>query len=275
MSEGKKFEEKELWTGDVHVSYYDEGRSEGTPVIFIHGFPFNKSMWEGQIEFLKNDYRVIAYDIRGHGSSNPGVQEFTVQLFAEDLFLFMDALKIEKAILCGLSMGGYIAFQAIRLQPARIAGLVLCDTQCFADTEEAKEKRHATARHVRENGLKQYATDSLNKLFSKTTLETKKDIVSQIEKTILQTPVDTTAATLIALAGRMETCSVLPLIHVPVLIMVGAEDQVTTPETAQKMQELIPGSALRVLEKAGHLSNLEASENFNLYLQTFLKETGT
>ena len=267
-----KFEEKKVWAGDVNVSYLDEGNRDGIPVVFIHGFPFDKSTWEEQIEVLKADHRVIAYDLRGHGGTNPGTQEFSVQLFTEDLFLFLDELKIEKAILCGLSMGGYIALHAIHQQPLRIAGLVLCDTQCFADTEEAKEKRMKSVEHIRANGLKQYASDSVKKLFSETSLTNKPEEVSVIEKIILKTPVETICNTLIALAGRMETCSVLPLVNVPVLIMVGADDKVTTPEASQKIQELTPGSMLRVLEKAGHLSNLENPEDFNLHLKNFLKQ---
>jgi pimeloyl-ACP methyl ester carboxylesterase len=111
----------------------------------------------------------------------------------------------------------------------------------------------------------------VKKLFSETSLRDKPEIVSEIEKIILKTPADTICNTLVALAGRMETCSALPNINVPTLIFVGAEDKVTTPEAAQKLQELIPNSALRVLEKAGHLSNLEAADSFNLHLQSFLK----
>jgi 3-oxoadipate enol-lactonase len=267
-----KFEEKEIWAGDVHVSYIDEGRKEDIPVIFIHGFPFNKSTWESQIEVLKAEHRVIAFDVRGHGKSNPGTQEFSIQLFTEDLFLFMDALKIEKAIVCGLSMGGYIALRAIEQQPLRMAGLILCDTQCFADTEETKEKRMKSVEHIRESGLKQYAEDSVKKLFSEASQNTRPELVASIKEMIINTPVDTVCNTLVALAGRMETCSSLPLVHVPTLIMVGADDQVTTPEASQKLQELIPNSTLRVLDHAGHLSNLEAEEDFNLHLQNFLKE---
>ena len=270
-----KFEKRKIWAGEVNVSYVDEGKRIGIPIIFIHGFPFDKSMWENQIETLLPAYRVIAYDVRGHGDSNPGTEEFSLQLFTDDLFLFMDAMKIEKAILCGLSMGGYIALNAIKQEPLRVNGLVLADTQCFADTAEGKEKRFKTVDHIRENGLKQYADDSIKKLFSETSLQNKKEVVSGIEKIILKTDVETICNTLIALAGRMETCSALPLINVPVLIFVGAEDQVTTPEAAQKIQELIPGSALRVLENAGHLSNLEAADSFNLHLQNFLKNEFT
>ncbi len=266
-----KFEQKKIQAGDLTVSYLDEGTQPGVPVIFIHGFPFNKVTWEDQLDLLKDDYRVLAYDVRGHGDSNPGVEQFSIQQFVSDLFLFMDALYIKKAFVCGLSMGGYIALKAIQQDPDRIAGLILCDTQCAADTEEGKKKRSETIQAVQANGLKQYTEDSVEKLFSKTSLAEKKDIVSRIEGAILHTPVETITKTLLALAERAETCSSLHLIKIPVLIMVGEEDQITTPEAARKLHALIAHSELHVLEKAGHVSNLEATEKFNMHLQTFLE----
>jgi 3-oxoadipate enol-lactonase len=266
-----KFEQKKVLAEDVNVSYFDEGTNPGIPIIFIHGFPFNKVMWESQLDLLKDNYRVLAYDVRGHGDSNPGIQQFTLTQFVNDLFLFMDALYIKKAFVCGLSMGGYIALKAIQESPERIAGLILCDTQCTADSEEGKKKRSDTIHAVQENGLKQYAEDSVEKLFSKTSLASKKQTVASIEGTILHTPVETIVNTLMALAGRSETCSSLHLIKVPVLIMVGAEDQITPPEAARKMHQLIPNSELQLLEKAGHVSNLEAPEIFNSHLHAFLK----
>lgn len=267
-----KFEQRKIWAGDVYVSYIDEDNAPGTPVVFIHGFPFDKSMWAPQVEAVRNSHRAIAYDIRGHGNSNPGTQELSIQLFTEDLFLFLDAVGIERAILCGLSMGGYIALNAVHQEPLRVAGLVLCDTQCFADTEEVKEKRMVSIVNIRKDGLKQYASDSLKRLLSPGSQEGNKELVSTIETMILNTPVETICNTLVALAERKETCSTLPLINVPVLIMVGAADQITSVEASQRMQELIPGAALRILKDAGHLSNLENTPDFNLHLEDFLQQ---
>jgi 3-oxoadipate enol-lactonase len=266
-----KFEQKKIQAGDLNVSYLDEGTQPGVPVIFIHGFPFNKVTWEEQVDLLKDNYRVLAYDVRGHGDSNPGVQQFSIQQFVTDLFLFMDALYIKKAFVCGLSMGGYIALKAVQQDPDRIAGLILCDTQCAADTEEGKKKRSDTIHAVQASGVKQYAEDSVEKLLSKESLANKKQVVTGIEGAILHTPIETIVSTLMALAGRDETCSSLHLIKVPVLIMVGAEDKITPPEASQKMHELIPNSELQILESAGHVSNLEAPEIFNSHLQAFLK----
>ena len=134
-----KFEEKQIRVEYNNVSYIDEGPTDGVTIICIHGFPFNKGMWENQIDAWKEDYRVIAYDVRGHGKSTADTSQTSITRFANDLFLFMEALSIDKAILCGLSMGGYIALNAVLRQPAKIEALILCDTQCAADTAEGKK----------------------------------------------------------------------------------------------------------------------------------------
>src|SRR5687767_7172652 len=111
-----KFKENQILAGDIQVTYIDEGKPEGIPLIFIHGFPFNKWMWENQIDVFKEHTRVLAYDVRGFGNTNPGTLEFSIDQFGLDLFHFMDALQIEKAVVCGLSMGGYIALSTIEQQ---------------------------------------------------------------------------------------------------------------------------------------------------------------
>ncbi len=269
-----KFEEKLILIGGNPISYIDEGQASGMPIIFIHGFPFNKWTWQNQLEVLKDKYRVVAYDVQGHGKSGMGSGPFTITQFADDLFLFMDAIKIEAAIVCGLSMGGYIALNAIRRQPTRIEALILCDTQCAADTEEGKKKRMDTIASVREKGLTQYAHDSVQKLFSKHSLSDKADAVLSIKKTILQTPVESIVNTLKALADREETCSSLQQINIPVLILVGESDTITPPEAAKKMNALITGSTFKEIELAGHVSNLENPESFNSHIKNFLSAIG-
>lgn len=262
--------EKEIQVeGDV-VSYIEEGKPGLVTIIFIHGFPFNKWTWENQLDVLKENYRVIAYDVRGHGASMAATSQASITQFADDLFLFMDALSIEKAIICGLSMGGYIALNAVLSQPARIEALILCDTQCVADTAEGKKKRMDVIASVQEKGLAQYAHDSVQKLFCKTSLTHKLEEVLLIEQIILKTPIETIVNTLKALANRKETCPKLNLINIPVTIIVGESDQITPPEVAQSMHKLITGSTLQVIENAGHLSNLENPTSFNAHVQKFL-----
>lgn len=267
-----KFEQKQIQVDDTTISYLDEGKKQGEPLIFIHGFPFNKLMWENQIEVLKENYRAIAYDVRGHGASEVGTEEISIQQFAKDLFLFMDALKIEKAMICGLSMGGYIALNAIQHQSSRITALILCNTQCLADNFEAKTKRMDTIKSIQEKGLAEYARESVKKLFSKTSHENKKEEVAFIENTILDTSKESICNTLMALAERTETCSTLYLIDIPVLIIAGEEDQVIPLEIVKKMHDLFPNSVFHTISHAGHLSNLENPESFNGHVEDFLSK---
>jgi len=266
-----KFEEKQIQVEGIQVAYIDEGNPDGEPLIFIHGFPFNKLMWENQVEVFKEYTRVLAYDVRGFGNTEPGSEEFTIDQFAFDLFHFMDALQIKRAAVCGLSMGGYIALNALEQQPERITGLILADTQCVADSEEAKLKRMGTVIAIEEKGLMEYTDESIKKLFSENSFINKKEEILFIEHTIQHTRIETVCKTLKALAGRREMCPFLELITIPALILVGQHDQITVPEVAQKMHERIRGSILHVIDNAGHLSNLENAGSFNLALLRFLK----
>ncbi len=266
-----KFTEKKVNAGGITISYYDEGKEDAPCVILIHGFPFTKATWENQLDVLKEQYRAIAYDVRGHGTSDSGTESFSIQQFATDLFTFMDALHISRAVICGLSMGGYIALNALQQQPDRITALILADTQCGADSEEGKKKRMETIDSIRKNGLTEYTANSIKKLFSEPSLTTKKEEVSFIEETILETGSASICKTLLALAERKETCSTLSQITIPVLILVGKDDQITPIEAAQKMHTLIVHSSLEVVDQAGHLTNLENPESFNHHIKSFLK----
>lgn len=260
---------------DIVVNYSDEGEKGAPEVIFIHGFPFNRSMWNLQLKALKDTCRVIAYDIRGHGNSEPGNERFSIELFLKDLLALMDALKIKKAGLCGLSMGGYIALNAIENYPERFAALMLCDTTCIADTPEVKEKRMNAIESIRIKGVEKYAEESIKNFFAPESFTIKSDEIDAIREMIVKTSEQTLSKTLLALSVRKETCSKLSEIRVPVLIMVGKEDKITPPAAAQFMHEKIKGSSLHILEHAGHLSNIENPGEFNSTLMTFIGSVNT
>jgi 3-oxoadipate enol-lactonase len=252
------------------VSYTDEGQHGSPVIIFIHGFPFNKSMWNLQVEPLRDNYRLIMYDIRGHGNSDAGNEDFSIDLFASDLISLMDTLKIDKAILCGLSMGGYIALNAIGKYQERFDALVLSDTQCMADTTEAKEKRMKAIESIRKTGVEEYAGESIKKLFASESFTTRVKQIADVREMILKTSEQSLCSTLLALSVRKETCNILPEIKVPVLIMVGNEDKITPPDAARFIHERIEGSLLKIIDHAGHLSNLENPDEFNNQLKKFI-----
>ncbi|NCT13902.1 MAG: alpha/beta fold hydrolase [Flavobacteriales bacterium] len=255
---------------DINVSYNDEGPKKAPVIIFIHGFPLNKSMWDKQSEKLKDSYRVIAYDIRGHGDTDLGAIDFSIDLFAQDLIDFMDALKIEKTMLCGLSMGGYIALNAIDKHPNRFSALILSDTNCTADSSEAKENRMKTIEGIKENGVKKLADGLIPKLFAPESFKTYSEGIAVVKELIVKTPKQSLYNSLHAMANRKETCSKLPEIKIPVLIIVGKEDKITPPEAANAMHEKIKDSSLQIIPNAGHLSNLENQEDFNNQLKKFI-----
>jgi len=256
----------------LNVGYNDEGPLEAPVVIFIHGFPFNKSLWKAQMEALQDNFRVIAYDVRGHGESEAGTENFSIELFASDLILLMDTLKIDKASLCGLSMGGYIALSAIGKHPQRFDSLILCDTQCLADTYEAKEKKMKAAEAIHKNGVEKYAEESIKNLFAANSFNEKKKEIATVKEMIQGTSKNSLTNTLFALSDRKGTCTQMQDIEVPVLIMVGKEDKITPPSASILMHEKIQGSVLKILEHAGHVSNLENPTAFNLHLKNFIQQ---
>jgi 3-oxoadipate enol-lactonase len=255
---------------NLTVCYNDEGPDNAPVIIFIHGFPFNKSMWDRQVEALKDNYRVLAYDIRGHGGSDEGTEDFTIDLFASDLIDFMDALEIKTALLCGLSMGGYIALNAIEKYPDRFDALILSDTQCIADSPEAKEKRAKAIESIKESGVAKYADSSIKNFFTPESFTAKREEVDAAREMINTTSKESLIKTLIALSVRNETCSKLPGIDLPVLIMVGKEDTITPPAAALFLHKEIRNSQMYVLDHSGHLANMENYFDFNNHLREFV-----
>lgn len=254
---------------DFHLSYDDVG--EGSiPVIFLHGFPFDKSMWEGQLDFLKDSYRLIPCDIRGFGKSTDEESSLNIDLFADDLMYFMDKLSIEKAIICGLSMGGFIALNAVKRFPNRFEALILCDTQCIADTAEVKEKRYKTIDEIEIEGVTNFNEGFIKTVFHKDSITNKKELVEQLRSVVFSNSEHIIKQGLVALAERSETCSTLNEITIPTLILCGREDAVTPLAQSEFMNANIKGSVLHVIDNAGHVSNLEQPHEFNKHLLDFL-----
>lgn len=239
-------------------------------MIFLHGFPFDKSMWQGQLEFLKTDYRVIACDIRGFGKSTDEVTSLRIDLYSEDLIAFMNSLHIEKAIICGLSMGGFIALNAIQKFPDRFAALILCDTQCIADTAEVKAKRYKIIEDIAANGVTDFNEGFIKSVFHTDSFSNKKELVESLRKVVFANSPHIISIGLTALAERTETCAALSSITVPTLIICGREDAVTPLAQSESMHAAIKGSVLKVIDDAGHVSNLEQPQLFNKYLLDFL-----
>ncbi len=254
----------------LEIEYEISGHRTALPVVFIHGFPFSKEMWKPQVEALKKEHYVITYDVRGHGKSDVGDGQYSVEYFVDDLIGLLDHMKLSSVVVAGLSMGGYIALRAIERNPERFRGLVLCDTRSEPDNNEGKIKRAAQAKTVKSDGMKNFAEGFLKAVFYEKSFQSQPDAVAEIKTIIENSSPAAVAGTLMALAARTDTTSSLYAIKVPTLILVGQHDNVTPPSASHAMKDKIPGAELYVIPNAAHMSNMENAEEFNKRLLGFL-----
>jgi len=253
---------------DINLAYTDVGA--GPPIVLIHGYPFNRSLWTEQTEALNSKYRVVAPDLRGFGESDSSEGTATMARMAEDVAALMDALAIEQAVIGGLSMGGYVALAFARMFPARVKALVLADTRAQADSEEGKQTRHQQAEKALSEGMAGIADAMLPKLLTPDTVSKRPELVKRVRDMMLKTKPEGAAAALLGMAERDDQTEFISSIRVPALILVGREDAITPVADSEKMQSRIEGSRLVVIENAGHVSNLEQTEQFNDALLGFL-----
>ncbi len=255
----------------IKMHYIDVGNPDALPVVLIHGMTFDHRSWYPQIEILKQNYRVIAYDIRGHGKTGVGDGHYTYKLFVNDLIALLDYLEVNEAVLCGLSMGGAIAIRAFEIHPERIKVLVLCDTRSEADSNETKYWREDSIESIKQNGLEKFADEFIKAIFAPGFKE-KSNEVELIKNTILSSSPLGICGTLLAQAARTDMTHVLPEINVPTLIMIGENDNFTPFESSKLMHKGIFDSELKIIPEAGHVSNLENTDKFNEYLLEFLEK---
>jgi 3-oxoadipate enol-lactonase len=253
----------------ITIAYSDEGA--GLPVVFIHAFPLDKTMWDDQMAVLRNHCRTITFDLRGFGDSDVPDGPYTMDQMAADVRGLMSRLDIERAVIVGLSMGGYISLAFYRNYPGAVRAMVLANTRASADTEKARERRMASAEKAEREGAAAIADEMVPVMFAPSTLETRPDIVQRLRAIIEANAPGGIAAAQRAMATRMDSTYILAGIDFPVLIIGGSEDKLTPVSEAQSMREGIPHSRLVVIEGAGHLSNMERPDEFNGALIDFIK----
>jgi pimeloyl-ACP methyl ester carboxylesterase len=251
---------------------YDDIGS-GPAVILLHGFPFNRSMWREQVEFLSaRGYRCVAPDLRGLGENKCDGEIATMEEMARDVASLMDELKIDRAIIGGLSMGCYVAFEFAHLFPSRVEALVLAGARAEGADRAEKKSREQQAKLALEKGFAPSVESILQTLLSPRTLTEKPDVVSRVREMVANTDPRGAAAAQRGMAARRDYSDDLAKIDVPTLIVAGREDGVRTPEDAEFIDERIPNSQLIVIDDAGHLMNMERPEVFNRVMLKFLEE---
>jgi 3-oxoadipate enol-lactonase len=255
------------------LSYVDEG--SGFPVLLVHGFPLDHSMWDAQIAALAATCRVIAPDLRGFGRSTlaEGDAERGIMMedYAVDLVELLDQLAVrEPVVFVGLSMGGYIGWQFLRKHGGRVRALVACDTRAIADNDEARAGRIKTAESVAETGSGKIADSMEPKLFAPATLKERPEIVAATRRVMESTPPVGIAAALRGMAARPDVTSLLPTIQVPTLVLVGEHDAISPTAEMKTIAEAIPGAEYVKIPRAGHMTTVEEPVAVNEALARFI-----
>lgn len=258
----------ELEAGPVR---YLEGGA-GWPVVLIHAFPLNADMWRPQIERVPDGWRFIAPDLRGFGPRTRAAAHSTPSMdaFANDVVALLDALEIERAVVGGLSMGGYIAFALLRKSPERCGAVVLANTRAQADSAEGLAARQKMSELVRAEGPPAVADQMLPKLLGHTSARERPHLADQVRGMIETASAEGIDAAIQAMMRRPDSTPMLSGISVPALVIAGEEDSIIPLGDAEALDRGISRSRLVVLPAAGHLSNLEAPGDFSLALADFL-----
>lgn len=257
---------------DVEMAYLDAGAGP-VVLLLLHGFPFDKSMWAEQVRVLTAaGFRTVVPDLRGLGQTKATSEISTMDDMARDAAALLDELEIEIGIVCGLSMGGYVAFEFAHLFPSRVRGLVLAGTRAPADNEQEKAGREQQVQTMLRAGMVPISIATFPKLLAARTRAENSDVVNRVRTMITRSDPKGAAAAQRGMAARRDYVADLANINVPTLIIVGREDPIRPVADAEFIHERIRNSRLEIIEDAAHMANMEQPEVFNDALVSFINE---
>ena len=249
-----------------------EEHGSGKPIVLLHAFPLSRRMWTPQIDALTaNNFRVILPDLRGFGESHNFSDINSIKDMAEDIVELLVNLKIERALFCGLSMGGYVLFEILSRVPEKFAAIILADTTQSADTNEKRDTRFDLIEKIEKNGAQTLIEDMLPTYLSGFTKQNKPELIKTLEKMFGETNPQGAIAALRGMAERADFSDALQNISLPALLIFGEDDKIADAAVAENLQKLIFKSQLFTIKNAGHYSNLEQPEEFNRILLDFAK----
>ena len=252
----------------ISLEYDDVGI--GISVLMIHGYPLDRALWRSQIEGLQGVARLIAPDLRGFGQSGDAPETMTMDDYASDLKALIDSLSLEQVVLCGLSMGGYVALAFLARYPQAVKGLILANTRAAADSEQAREGRYASVKKAFDEGVPAIAEAMLPKMLTEDTLANRPTLVTYVRSMMAGQQASGVAAALRGMAARPDRGELLRSIDVPTLIITGGADTLIPASESEAMAGAIPGSRLVVIPGAAHLPNVEQPEAFNAAVEELL-----
>ncbi|MFZ5624311.1 MAG: alpha/beta fold hydrolase [Gemmatimonadota bacterium] len=247
-----------------------EDATPGPALLLIHGFPLDHTIWRHQLDNL-HGIRRLAPDLRGLGRSDAPDLGYSMATYAADLIALLDALGVDDVVLCGMSMGGYVAFEFIRQARHRVKGLILVDTRAEADSVEGRRARDAMAQLARERGAKAVADQMILRLFAPGTASSQPTLVRDVHELMAGMPTAGVIGAIAAMRDRPDSTPLLATLDMPALVIVGADDPMVTPEAAHAMARQIPGARVAVVPGAGHLPMLEQPAETTQLIKDFLE----
>ncbi len=257
-----------LTINGLSVNYFGDPKKQS--IVFVHGFPYDYSMWESQIEALKSEFYCIAYDVRGLGESYVGDGQYTMEFFVDDLFAIIYEMKLTKPILCGLSMGGYISLRAVERNQDLFAGLILCDTRSDADDNAGRLKRSAHLNQINTEGLIKFVDQFITNCFAdETPKEQEEMFLRTLSKAHKNDPTGVKGA-ILAIMSRTDTTPFLPQIKIPTLVLCGSFDKLTPTSIMREMADKIHSSEFAIIPNAGHMTPLENPDCVSDLIKGFL-----
>ncbi len=253
----------------ITLQFHDVGR--GPALLLLHAFPLSGEMWRPQLDALGADYRVIVPDLRGFGGTDAPSPDGSMRDLAADCLELLNHLGVERFVLGGLSMGGYVAFEILRqVALDRVTGLLLCDTKPGADTDDARANRLAMAEKALDEGPLPIAEMMIPKLLGETSRAERPEVVRAVRGLIEANSGAGIAAGQRAMAARPDSTPLLPTLRMPALVIVGEEDELASPSDTQAWATKLAHGALHIVPRAGHLPNMEQPETFNATLWPWL-----
>jgi len=261
-----------IYTINNKISIYQSGEPKNKAILFIHGFPYDHNMWEKQVEELKSAYHCVTYDIRGLGSSPAGDGQLTMESFVDDVESIIDSLKLERPVLCGLSMGGYIAFRCMERMQDKFSGLIICDSKPEADNNEAKLRRASGIKTINTEGVQKFVEDFVPGCFAPGSISNSKIPYEEVLNRSMKFDPKGVKGCLLAMLSRTDTTSYLSQIKIPTLIICGEDDKLTPPEVMKLTSESITHSEFFIIPEAGHMTPIENPKFVNKVILNFLKK---
>lgn len=252
----------------IHIAYDDFGH--GQALVFVHGQPFNRTMWRYQSAYFDKNYRLIIPDLRGYGETSASDDKVLLDEMALDLAHLLDELLIKEAIFCGVSMGGQIILDFYRLFPHRVKALIIADSDARSESKESYQKRMLLAETLIADGMKKYTDEHIDQYIGSKTKERNSEMYRHLYEMMSTTNAQAAAAAQKGRAHRRDHLPILSSLDIPVLIIVGAEDYFTPLPVAEMMSKNIPGAQLVIIEEAGHLPGMESPQSFNMAVEKFL-----